>query len=112
MTDFPPFSHEVAPSRDGSLTCGKVVAFVATAVMAWSVQSAAAAAAFPSDQVEAFTDQYCSSCHNDVDKEADLDLTTLKFNPADPSNFGMWVKVHDRVQNGEMPPKEKKTPDA
>src|SRR5688572_4477198 len=60
----------------------------------------------------AFTDRHCSSCHNDVDREAGLDLTALKFEPASPENFLTWVKVHDRVQAGEMPPKEKRRPDA
>src|SRR5688572_14561120 len=59
-----------------------------------------------------FTDRHCSSCHNDVDKEGGLDLTSLKYSPSDPENFHTWVKIHDRVQTGEMPPKEKKRPDA
>ena len=59
-----------------------------------------------------FTDKYCSSCHNDVDKEGGLDLTALTVVPGDVANFAAWVKVHDRVQNGEMPPKEKKRPEA
>ncbi len=58
-----------------------------------------------------FTDRYCSSCHNDVDKEGGLDLTSLGITPGDAANFAAWVKVHDRVQNGEMPPKEKKRPE-
>jgi hypothetical protein len=62
--------------------------------------------------LQAFTDRYCSSCHNDVDKEAGLDLTALKFEPGDAANFQTWVKVHDRIQTGEMPPKEKKRPAA
>src|SRR5438477_6723983 len=57
-----------------------------------------------------FTDKYCSSCHNDVDKEGGLDLTDLKYAPEDSTNFLTWVKIHDRVQAGEMPPKEKKRP--
>ncbi len=65
----------------------------------------------PADELAAFTDRHCSSCHNDVDKEGGLDLTTLNYAPADPTNFLTWVKVHDRVQAGEMPPKEKKQPD-
>src|SRR5436190_19319198 len=71
----------------------------------------AAAAAFSEADVVAFTDHYCSSCHNDVDKEGGLDLTTFKYAPADPANFTQWVKVYDRVQAGEMPPKEKKRPE-
>ncbi len=57
-----------------------------------------------------FTDEYCSSCHNDVDNEGGLDLTTLKFAPDDPENFQTWIKVHDRVQSGEMPPDEESRP--
>ncbi len=68
-------------------------------------------AASPAEgDMAAFTDRHCSSCHNDVDKEGGLDLTSLKYEPADPANFMAWVKVHDRVQTGEMPPKEKKRP--
>src|SRR5437868_5533218 len=59
-----------------------------------------------------FTDRYCSSCHNDVDKDGGLDLTSLKYDPSDGANFLTWVKIHDRVQAGEMPPKEKKRPAA
>jgi hypothetical protein len=61
--------------------------------------------------VLAFTDRHCSTCHNDVDKEGGLDLTSLQYNPADPHNLEQWVKVHDRVQTGEMPPKEKRRPE-
>jgi hypothetical protein len=74
--------------------------------------SLAAAPAFSEPDMLAFTDRHCSSCHNDVDKEGGLDLTSLKFTPADPANFSTWVKVHDRVQAGEMPPKEKKRPES
>jgi hypothetical protein len=72
----------------------------------------ASGATSPEAEALAFTDRYCSSCHNDVDKEGGLDLTTLKYTPGDPANFMTWVKIHDRVQAGEMPPKEKKRPDA
>ncbi|MSU73288.1 MAG: DUF1592 domain-containing protein [Opitutus sp.] len=70
------------------------------------------APAFAEADVTDFTDRHCSNCHNDVDREGGLDLTALKFNPADPANFLTWVKVHDRVRAGEMPPEEKKRPDA
>ena len=73
---------------------------------------AAGAAPFSADEAAAFTDRHCSSCHNDVDKEGGLDLTSLSYAPDDAANFLTWVKVHDRVQNGEMPPKEKKRPAA
>src|SRR5262245_21331136 len=89
------------------------LAICAVAVAAIALgQAARAAAAFGEPQMQEFTDKYCSSCHNDVDKEGGLDLTTLKYAPSDSANFMVWVKVHDRVQAGEMPPKEKKRPAA
>src|SRR3954471_21268249 len=87
-----------------------VLALASAALLAAS--TALAAPAMPEDQVAAFTDKYCSGCHNDVDREAGLDLTSLKYTPEDPANFLLWVKIHDRVQAGEMPPKEKKRPEA
>jgi Protein of unknown function (DUF1592)/Protein of unknown function (DUF1588)/Protein of unknown function (DUF1585)/Protein of unknown function (DUF1587)/Protein of unknown function (DUF1595)/Planctomycete cytochrome C len=82
----------------------------AVAAAAFFGQVGFAAQAFP-EEVAAFTDRHCSSCHNDVDKEGNLDLTSLKYNPAESDNFLTWVKVHDRVRAGEMPPKEKKRPE-
>jgi hypothetical protein len=63
-------------------------------------------------QAGTFTEKYCANCHNDVEKEGNLDLTSLKYAPDDRANFQTWVKVHDRLQAGEMPPKEKKQPEA
>ena len=77
------------------------------------VLRAAAAAPAPAaldSTLADFTDRHCSSCHNDVDKEGGLDLTSLTYAPQDTGNFLTWVKVHDRVQSGEMPPKQKKRP--
>jgi len=59
---------------------------------------------------EGFTDRHCSACHNDVDREAGLDLTGLKFEPADPANLLAWIGVHDRVASGEMPPPDRRQP--
>ncbi len=61
---------------------------------------------------EAFTEKYCAACHNDIDLEGGLDLGNLGYVPGDRTNFQTWVKVHDRLQAGEMPPKGKKHPDA
>ena len=58
-----------------------------------------------------FTEKYCANCHNDIDREAGLDLTSMKFAPEDRTNFATWVHVHDRLRAGEMPPKKKKQPE-
>jgi hypothetical protein len=61
----------------------------------------------------AFIQKHCIDCHDDVSKEAGLDLAALRYDPEEKANFEKWVKVHDRVQAGEMPPqKKKKRPDA
>ncbi len=63
-----------------------------------------------SEPQQEFIDRHCSSCHNDVDREGGLDLSTLSLRPGDAANLMTWVKVYDRVQTGEMPPKEKRQP--
>jgi hypothetical protein len=59
-----------------------------------------------------FFEAHCVSCHDADTKSGGLDLSSLKFDPADPDNFARWVKVHDRVAAGEMPPKKKPRPPA
>ncbi len=61
-------------------------------------------------EVSGFINKYCVSCHNGTDREGGLDLKALKHAPGDPANFETWVKVHDRVKAGEMPPKEADRP--
>jgi hypothetical protein len=69
-------------------------------------------AAPPPVAATAFIEKHCAGCHNDVDREAELDLTRLTYDPDNRANFALWVKVHDRVKAGEMPPKKKPRPDA
>lgn len=63
------------------------------------------------EHTQAFIDDHCASCHDDVEKKAGLDLTSLTFDPNDARNLAHWVKVHDRVLAGEMPPKKKRRPE-
>ena len=62
--------------------------------------------------VEAFLQKHCTECHDPDTKKGGLDLTALKLDLADSTNFSKWVLVHDRVSSGEMPPKKKARPDA
>jgi hypothetical protein len=64
-----------------------------------------------SDAQRKFISDYCARCHNDVRKVANLDLTSLAYDPADAGNFARWVKIHDRVAAGAMPPEDAKQPD-
>src|SRR3954468_23288779 len=54
---------------------------------------------------------HCTRCHNDDRRKGNLDLTSLAYDPADAGNFALWVKIHDRVAAGEMPPEDAKQPE-
>jgi hypothetical protein len=55
-----------------------------------------------------FLDTYCLSCHDATTRKAGLDLEKLSADFRDPAAFASWVKVHDRLQAGDMPPKARK----
>ena len=71
-----------------------------------------AAIAAPSPVLKAFVGKHCVECHDADTRKGGLDLTALTFDLASPSEFNTWVKVHDRVRDGEMPPKKKARPEA
>jgi hypothetical protein len=50
-------------------------------------------------------EQSCIECHDDETKKGGLDLTALKFDLADGAARERWVRVFDRVEKVEMPPK-------
>ncbi|HEY4330607.1 MAG TPA: DUF1592 domain-containing protein, partial [Phycisphaerae bacterium] len=45
-----------------------------------------------------------------VDLTGRLDLGSLSYEPEERGNFNLWVKVHDKVNAGEMPPREMPRP--
>jgi hypothetical protein len=60
--------------------------------------------------VRAFLEKHCVDCHGADDPKGGLNLVGLKPDFADPRTFATWTKIHDRVQDGEMPPKKKRPP--
>lgn len=50
-------------------------------------------------QPAAFFEKYCVGCHDATTKKGGLDLTAPK------DDFAHWIKVHDRIESGEMPPR-------
>jgi mono/diheme cytochrome c family protein len=69
-----------------------------------------ASAAEPTAPDKVFVGDHCTGCHNAEDRKGRLDLTSLAFDPKDPANLAVWVRVHDRVAAGEMPPKGRPRP--
>ena len=49
--------------------------------------------------------QTCLGCHEGESAEGGLDLSSLPFDLNDPSIRDRWIRLHDRVEKGEMPPK-------
>lgn len=48
--------------------------------------------------------QSCFACHDKETSEGGLDLTALSFDLNDRAVRERWVRIHDRVERGEMPP--------
>ena len=67
-------------------------------------------AALPASDKAAFFEQHCYDCHGADEKKGGLDLTSLALKLDDRANFETWVKIHDAIANGEMPPKKKVRP--
>ena len=70
-----------------------------------------AVAALP-NSLEPLVDAHCVECHDADTKKGGLDLTALKFDLSSPTELKTWVKVYDRVHDGEMPPAKKARPSA
>ena len=90
----------------------KLIAILVLALSAaWAIRpktpSASAAV-----NVQQFLEAHCLACHDSKTKKGNLDLTALKPDFTDAQTFAKWVKVHDRVRDGEMPPKAAPQPDA
>ena len=63
------------------------------------------------ETVPAFLAKHCLECHSNDDPKGGLDLSALRPDFKTSRTFALWVKVHDRVRDGEMPPAKKKAPE-
>jgi hypothetical protein len=57
-----------------------------------------------------FLAQHCYECHNNDTQGGGLNLTALPVELSDAGNFARWIKIHDRIKSGEMPPKGQQRP--
>jgi Protein of unknown function (DUF1592)/Protein of unknown function (DUF1588)/Protein of unknown function (DUF1587)/Protein of unknown function (DUF1585)/Protein of unknown function (DUF1595)/Planctomycete cytochrome C len=62
--------------------------------------------------MEIFFKEQCIRCHGEKKSKGDLRLDTLSPDMSKPENFDIWKDVLDRLENGEMPPKDEPQPDA
>ena len=59
------------------------------------------------ESLNAVIENHCVDCHDDIESKGGLDFYALEWDLADAHTAGIWVKVHDLLAAGEMPPKEK-----
>lgn len=77
--------------------------------MLWAfVMSASAAPDF--EVFQPFLESHCYECHDSDVKKGGLDLDELEFDLSDPESARHWLRIFDRVQEGEMPPKKQDRP--
>lgn len=77
----------------------------------WTLTTMSARASELDHPVRGFLQQNCFDCHDADIKKGGLDLTTLDTNLSVPESFATWLKIHDRLRAGEMPPKDEPRPD-
>lgn len=58
----------------------------------------------------AFLRAHCFDCHQGKEAEAGLDLAKLSTDLTDSAVQQRWVRIFDRVRDGEMPPKDTAKP--
>ena len=63
-------------------------------------------------EVQAFFEKHCFECHDQQSKKGGMDLTSQALDLVDTTTFLRWVRLHDRVQSDEMPPKDSPRPGA
>lgn len=60
--------------------------------------------------MDAFLRANCIDCHQGADAEGGLDLASFPTDLNEAETLRRWVLVHDRLQTGEMPPKDSPQP--
>ncbi|MBL8825433.1 MAG: DUF1592 domain-containing protein [Planctomycetaceae bacterium] len=83
-----------------------VVLLLACAQVATAQDSASSFASAVKPLIEA----HCVDCHGPDLVKAELRLDTLSQNLHEPATLAAWVKVHDKLVAGEMPPRDSDRP--
>jgi hypothetical protein len=76
-----------------------------------SVSTAVVAADPPAEFLQAFLRQNCADCHQADAAEGGLDVTALETDLNNEQNKARWIRIFDRVNDGEMPPDDVPPPD-
>lgn len=61
-------------------------------------------------RLRSYLERHCLECHDDQSAKGGLDLTAAAFDLGDPAIRERWIRIHDRVEHGEMPPRQEDLP--
>src|SRR4029079_5857614 len=64
----------------------------------------------PEAVLRRYLQAHCVECHGEEVRKRDLRLDPLPRDAAKPESFATWVKVHDKIESGEMPPAKRERP--
>lgn len=64
------------------------------------------------EPTEPFIKKYCLGCHDSETQSGGLDLSKISFQVTSRVTAPMWIRIHDRIHEGQMPPPEAPQPDA
>ncbi|MCS7467043.1 DUF1592 domain-containing protein [Stieleria sp. ICT_E10.1] len=85
--------------------------YILAVVASLSITAATVQAETPTEW-SAFTESHCVGCHSGESPEGDFSFDRLDFDLSSEETTRRWIRVHDRVVAGEMPPPDEATPDA
>ena len=66
----------------------------------------------PPRELRPFIEKHCVDCHDSESAKGGLDFGKLSADLNQPEALAKWVRVFDRLDKGEMPPKKKARPEA
>ncbi|MBI3856471.1 MAG: DUF1592 domain-containing protein [Planctomycetes bacterium] len=74
--------------------------------MTWAVPSAQE----DSDALRRYLKAQCQECHGEEVQKHNLRLDTLPRDLSKHESFAAWVRIHDKIESGEMPPAKRERP--
>ena len=57
-------------------------------------------------EISSLLNNHCNDCHAGKDAEAGIDLVSLSDRLEDAQVMQQWVRIHDKIKSGEMPPED------
>lgn len=66
----------------------------------------------PPKELRPFIEKHCADCHDAENAKGGLDFGKLPSDLSQAEHLAKWIRVFDRVDRGEMPPKKKARPEA